>query len=105
MTAKSRKQQIESMLAEDSKDPFLRYGLAMEYASEGDDEQAVKCLRDLLALTPDYVPAYLQAGQVLTRLEKTDEARSIFRTGIGVAKRLGDSHAAGEMEAFLDGLN
>ncbi|MFL5241388.1 MAG: tetratricopeptide repeat protein [Gemmataceae bacterium] len=105
MTAKSRKHQIESMLAEDPKDPFLRYGLAMEYASEGNDEQAVKCLRDLLALTPDYVPAYLQAGQMLTRLEKTDEARDIFRTGIAVAKRLGDSHAAGEMEAFLDGLS
>src|SRR5271156_3698584 len=35
MPAKSRKQQIEEMLVEDPDDPFLRYGLAMEYASEG----------------------------------------------------------------------
>jgi Tfp pilus assembly protein PilF len=104
MTAKSRKQLIEDMLADDPKDPFLRYGLAMEYVSERDDLQAAQCLRELLALTPDYVPAYLQAGQVLTRLQKPDEAREVFGTGIRVAQRLGDSHAAGEMEGFLEGL-
>jgi Tfp pilus assembly protein PilF len=104
MSAKSRKHQIEGMLAGDPKDPFLRYGLAMEYVSEGDDEQAARCFRELLALTPDYVPAYLQAGQVLTRLQKPDEARDVFGTGIRVAQRLGDSHAAGEMEGFLEGL-
>ncbi|SRR5258708_7325478 len=104
MTAKSRKRLIEDMLADDPKDPFLRYGLAMEFVSEGDDVQAAQCLRELLALSPDYVPAYLQAGQVLTRLQKPDEAREVFGTGIRVAQRLGECHAAGEMEGFLDGL-
>ena len=67
MTTKSRKQQLEEMLAEDPNDPFLRYGLAMEYVSAGDDAAAAKCLQELIAVTPDYVPAYLQLGQAFLR--------------------------------------
>jgi Tfp pilus assembly protein PilF len=104
MTAKSRKEQIRDMLVEDPKDPFLRYGLAMEYVGEGNDPEAVNCFRELLAANPDYVPAYLQAGQALTRLDKAADAREVFRSGIAVAQKLGDGHAAGEMEGFLEGL-
>ena len=105
MTAKSRKEQLREMLVEDPKDPFLRYGLAMEYVSEGNDPEAVTCFRELLATNPDYVPAYLQVGQALTRLDKAADAKELFRTGIAIAQRLGDGHAAGEMEGFLEGLS
>ena len=102
--AKSRKEQIEEMLRDDPNDPFLRYGLAMEFVSAGDDATAVRCLQELLQVAPDYVPAYVQAGQVLTRLNRDDEARATYQTGIGVARKKGDLHAAGEMEGFLMGL-
>jgi tetratricopeptide (TPR) repeat protein len=105
MTAKSRKQQLQDMLADDPNDPFLRYGLAMECISEGDDDQAVKCFRELFAVAPDYVPAYLQAGQTLTRLDRVSEAQEMFRTGITIANKVGDAHAAGEMQGFLEGLS
>jgi Tfp pilus assembly protein PilF len=104
MAEKSRKQQIEEMLAEDPHDPFLRYGLAMEHVSSGQDEEAVRCLEDLLRQTPDYVPAYVQAGRALARLGRQDEARAVFRAGIGAARQKGDLHAAGEMEDFLEEL-
>jgi Tfp pilus assembly protein PilF len=102
MAAKSRKQQLEQMLAEDPKDPFLRYGLAMEYVSEGDDVGAVERFGSMLADCPDYVPAYLQAGQVLVRLGRSAEAVNVFRKGIEVARRQGDLHAGEEMQGFLD---
>src|SRR5882757_9003786 len=105
MTVKSRKQQLQDMLAEEPNDPFLRYGLAMEYVSEGDDEQAAKCFHELLTVTPDYVPAYLQAGQALTRLDKSSQAQEVFQMGIAVANKAGDAHAAGEMQGFLEGLS
>ena len=44
MAGKSRKEQLEEMLAEDPGDPFLHYGLAMEHASAGDDRAAVGAL-------------------------------------------------------------
>jgi Tfp pilus assembly protein PilF len=102
--AKSRKEQIEEMLKDDPNDPFLRYGLAMEYVSAGDDQTASRCLQELLQVAPDYVPAYVQAGQVLVRLGLDEEARALYQNGIAVARKKGDMHAAGEMEGFLVGL-
>jgi thioredoxin-like negative regulator of GroEL len=99
--SKSRKEQIEEMLAQDPDDSFLRYGLAMEHASAGDDEEAARHLLDLMRRDPDYVPAYLQAGQVLLRLGRDDEAQAALQAGVGAARRKGDEHAAGEMAGLL----
>ncbi|MHB1424232.1 MAG: tetratricopeptide repeat protein [Gemmataceae bacterium] len=105
MTGKSRKQQIEEMLAEDPHDPFLLYGLAMEHVSAGQDEEAVRCFRQLLETAPDYVPGYMQAGRTLARLNRVEEAREIFQAGIAAAQQKGDQHAAEEMVGFLEGLS
>jgi Tfp pilus assembly protein PilF len=104
MNGKSRKEQLEELLAQDPNDSFLRYGLAMEYVSAGQDEEAVRCLRELLARDANYVPAYLQAGRALMRQGADDEAREVLRAGIAVANRTGDTHAAGEMTGFLESL-
>ena len=104
MSGKSRKQQIEEMLADDPNDAFLRYGLAMEYVSAGQDEEAVRCFQDLLRVTPDYVPAYMQAGRTLERLNRAEDARTLFQSGIAAARQQGDQHAAEEMAGFLEGL-
>jgi predicted RNA polymerase sigma factor len=105
MAGKTRRQQIEEMLAEDAGDPFLWYGLAMEQSATKDDEAALKTFAELRSRFPDYVPGYVQAGQLLARLGRDDEARAAFRLGIETARRVGDLHAAGEMEGFLEGLD
>jgi hypothetical protein len=98
--------QIEAMLAEDPDDAFLRYGLAMEHASAGDQAACVEVLRDLIARTAanPYVPAFLQAGQALARLDRVPEACGILRQGVEVARKAGDTHAQGEMQGLLDSL-
>ena len=105
MAGKSRRQRLEEMLAQDPDDAFLRYGLAMEHAAAGDDEAAAKEFAALMRGAPDYVPAYLQAGQVLARLGRDDEARAVYRAGVAAAQRAGDAHAAGELQGFLDMLS
>jgi Tfp pilus assembly protein PilF len=95
-----RMDQIESLLADDPADPFLRYGLAMEYVSVGDDATAADHLLQLTA-DADYVPAFLQAGQVLNRLNRIAEASDVLRRGIALAKQEGNAHAEGEMSALL----
>jgi thioredoxin-like negative regulator of GroEL len=99
-TRTARMAQIEALLADDPSDPFLRYGLAMEYVSAGDDATAAD---HLMRLTADstYVPAFLQAGQVLNRLNRVAEAAEVLRRGTNVARQQGDSHAEGEMAALL----
>lgn len=104
MTNVSRRQQIEEMLASDPEDPFLRYALAMEFVSVGDDAGAVERFSQLLASTPDYIPAYQQAGQAMVRLGRVEEAAGFFRNGIAAARARGDQHAAEEMQGFLEAL-
>jgi predicted Zn-dependent protease len=104
MTTKSRKLQIEEMLAEEPNDAFLRYGLAMEFASAGDTTEALNQFRILVAATPDYVAAYHQAGQILIRIGDPVQARQMLTTGIAEARRQGNQHAAEEMLGLLDTL-
>jgi tetratricopeptide (TPR) repeat protein len=105
MSTRTRRQQIEEMLRDDPNDPELRYFLAMEHVSAGDDEGAVRCFRELFAVGPTYVPAYLQAGQTLNRLGRIQEAGEVLRQGIEVARRQNDLHAVGEMEGLLNMLD
>jgi thioredoxin-like negative regulator of GroEL len=99
-TRTPRMAQIEALLADDPADPELRYFLAMEHLSAGDEPAAAE---QLLKLThsSEYVPAFLQAGQVLNRLNRTDEACDALRRGVAVARKVGDGHAEGEMAGLL----
>jgi thioredoxin-like negative regulator of GroEL len=101
----SRRERFEALLAETPNDPELRYAVAMEYVSEGDEETGARLLKELTQSQPDYIPAYLQGGQVLARLDQVDEAQAIYRAGIAAAQKKGDLHAAGEMQQFLDILS
>jgi Flp pilus assembly protein TadD len=92
---------IEAMLTETPNDPELRYMLAMEHVSAGDDQGAARCFQELIMAAPDYPPAYHQGGRALQRLNRIAEARSILQQGIPIAQRLGDFHAAGEMTELL----
>lgn len=101
----SRREQIESMLADNPSDTFLRYALAMELAN--DDETAEQCLelhRGLMQDDPPYVPSFFMAGQQFARLDRIDEAKQVLAEGIQQAQQQGDSHAAGEMTEFLGSL-
>jgi Tfp pilus assembly protein PilF len=98
-----RMEQIEALLADDPSDPFLRYGLAMEYVSAGDDVTAADHLVRL-ANDASYVPAFLQAGQVLARLNRVEEACDLLRRGVAAARQQGDAHAEGEMAGLLASL-
>jgi Tfp pilus assembly protein PilF len=104
VSEKSRRQQLEEMLADEPDDPFLRYGLAMEHLSAGETDTAVRCFQDLLEVASEYVPAYVQLGQTLGRLGRTSDAADVYRRGIAVARRQGEIHAAEEMQGFLMAL-
>jgi thioredoxin-like negative regulator of GroEL len=100
----SRREKIEALLADDPRDTFLRYSLALELEKEGDHEASLASLRALSEESPPYVPAFFMAGQQLAKLARSEEARAILRAGIEAARTAGDSHAAGEMSEFLASL-
>lgn len=103
MTA-SRIEKIEAMLADDPKDTFLRYSLAMEQEKIGDFANSEAGLRSLMADEPPYVPAFFMLAQHLAGRQQVNDSRTILREGIEVARSQGNDHAAGEMSEFLGSL-
>lgn len=101
MSEPSRRQKLETLLAQEPDDPFLQYALAMECAAQGDDQAAITWFEKLLRDHPDYIPAYHQYGKLLLQLGHQEEAQRILSRGIRQAHKTGDRHAAQEMEALI----
>jgi Tfp pilus assembly protein PilF len=95
---------FRQFIAKTPTDPFPRYGLAMELKNRGDREQSWVEFESLIAQFPDYVPAYLMAGGLLSELGKKDEAKDLYRRGIDVAGSKGDLHAKKELQGALSDL-
>jgi hypothetical protein len=73
----------------------------MELKGNGMVAEAWAEFEQLIASFPDYVPTYLMAGGTLVALGRKSDAADIYRKGIEVATRRGDTHARGELEAAL----
>ncbi|MEZ6101942.1 MAG: tetratricopeptide repeat protein [Pirellulaceae bacterium] len=104
MSTSSRREKIETLLAAEPHDVFLRYSLAMELAKESQHDRSLELFRQLSEESPPYVPAFFMAAQLLAQLGRINDARTELRSGIDVARQQGDSHAAGEMSEFLASL-
>ena len=91
--------QIEALLADDPTDPFLRYGLAMEYVSAGDDATAAE---HLVRLTADSdICAGLPPGRAGAEpAQPAGEAADALR-GNRRRPTAGRTHAEGEMAGLL----
>ena len=99
-----RLKSLLELYEKDPNDSFVSYGIALEYISLEEFEKAEEYLSSLLNLNPDYFPAYMQLAQIKERLNRFDEAADLYKIGIKTAKEQGDTHAANEMEEFLNEL-
>lgn len=96
-----RRAKLEASLAEDPKDTFLRYGLAVQCLRDGDTAEGRDRLQSLIADHPDdQVAAHQMLGQSFAEAGEVAAARAILDRGITLANQRGDWHAAGEMEGL-----
>lgn len=95
---------LEKMTSEGSADPFAWYGLAMEYRNLQRHDDALRTFQKLRETSPEYVAMYLMCGQMLQGMNRLDEAREWLGAGVVVARKKGDTHALGELEAALAGV-
>jgi predicted Zn-dependent protease len=100
----NRREKLEELLAESPDDTFLRYALALAYASEGNASLARERLEALLDDDSHYVPAYFQLAQLQIDAGAAEAAKSVLVRGIEMARRASDSHAEGEMRGLLEQL-
>ena len=80
---------LEKTTREDSVDPFVWYGLALEYRSANRHDEALQTFATLRTKFTGYVPTYLMCAQLLIELGRKDEARDWLEAGIGEAKKSG----------------
>jgi len=95
---------LSEILTADPANAFARYGLAMEHTTQGNTDLALTEFTNLIHHNPDYVPAYQMSAQTLAKLGRTEEAITRLKEGLPIAQRIGNTHAANEMQTLLDDL-
>ena len=96
---------LTEILTSNPADAFARYGLAMEYAQQGETEVALEHFHQLITQHPDYTAGYQMAAQLLLKNGRSSEARQQLESGVAAAKRTGNTLALSEMSAMLDELS
>ena len=91
-----------ALLEREPRDPFLLYGIGMEYKKLAAPDKAIEFFDRTLAVDPSYCYAYFQRGQVYEQNANPAAARESYRTGIAAAAQAGDAHAQEELQAALD---
>ncbi|MEJ2076869.1 MAG: hypothetical protein P8020_00655 [Acidobacteriota bacterium] len=97
-------EKLKNLVEQNPSDAFVRYGLALEYRSLGLEESARDCFEQLIEENPDYVPTYLQFGQMLIDLDEIEGAQEVLTRGVEVSRRQGDLQAASELSRALESL-
>lgn len=98
----NRLETLKELVRQNPSDTFARYGLAMEYAHNGEFAASAAEYKTIVDAHPEYAAAYYQGGQALERLGCLDDARDFYRRGIAVTTGLGDLHARDQLQTALD---
>jgi predicted Zn-dependent protease len=104
MTPEQRIEAFRAFVAKSPDDAFARYSLAMALRAAGRGGDAAAEFQELRRSKPDYVPAYLMAGQTLETLGKDAEAAQAYEDGIAAATRMNDMHARDELGQALEAV-
>src|SRR5688572_18181702 len=104
MSNSKRLDVLLKMTSSDKADSFTWYALALEYKGLGQVEDALATFQRLRQRDEDYVPMYLMCGTMLIETGRREDAKEWLGTGLAVARKKGDTHAAGEIEGALAGL-
>ncbi|MDH5589109.1 MAG: hypothetical protein OEZ65_13325 [Gemmatimonadota bacterium] len=91
-----------SMLEKRPDDARLRFGLALEFLTQGRAEEGVRELRRYLAASDDEGNAWGRLGAALRELGRDEEAREAYVKGVEAARRHGHPTMAGEFEDVLE---
>jgi tetratricopeptide (TPR) repeat protein len=92
------------MLKETPEDAFLNYGIALEYQSRNDDENALVYFLRLKTKNTKYLPLYYQLGKLYERQNLMAAAIGTYAEGVGIAREQKDMHTLSELQNALDEL-
>lgn len=96
--------QLKRLLESDPEDAFCLYGLAIEYANQRNNDDAIAYFDRALAVDADYCYAYFHKAKALEAAGDAPAAAETLRCGIQRAKAIGDHKALNELTGYLDEL-
>lgn len=100
----ARLEQLLQFHQADPKDPFCTYGIAMEYAKQGQLGQAIEWLDKTLVIDARYCYAYYHKAHLQAEQGNIVAAREVLGRGMAIAQQTGDGHAYNEMAELLASL-
>jgi tetratricopeptide (TPR) repeat protein len=95
---KSRIEQLQEFLKEDSNDSFLKYALALEYVRVEEYDTARDYFLKLIKDDENYVASYYQLGKLYESLNEVEKAIEIYKNGIEIAKKIKDAKTLLEIQ-------
>ena len=104
MASEQRIEKLKEIIEKDPADSFTRYALALEYNGINEPVTAIEILEELIKQDESYVPAYHQLGQLLGKMNRTQEAKKIYRKGVDLAQEQNDEKTVKELREELEEL-
>ena len=92
-----RLQQLLALHQASPNDSFLCFALAKEYEKKEDLSLALEFYIKLTQNDPNYIGTYYHLGKLYERLDQAQKAFQTYKTGMEIAKKIGDQHALGEL--------
>ncbi|MCF8244928.1 MAG: tetratricopeptide repeat protein [Saprospiraceae bacterium] len=103
MNDSPRLQQLLQFYSASPDDAFLLFALAKEHEKLGNMETALDFYQKIVSTSPDYVGVYYHLGKLLEKARAPEQALETYKSGMAVAKKIGDQHAFSELaEAKLE---
>lgn len=100
----TRLDQLRRLADVDPNDPFVQYGLGLEYQQLERWDEARAAFERTLALDASYTAAYFQKARTELKLGARAAAAETLRSGVKVATARGETHTASEMNKLLETL-
>ena len=85
-------------------DPFIHFGIAMEYISMDDHEKALQKMEFILEGFPDYLANYYQLAKQYEIAEAKEKAIEVYEKGISLALKQNETKTANELRSALEEL-
>lgn len=98
-----RLKQLLEFYHNDPSDPFVIYGLAIEY-QKTDIKKAESFFDILLKNHPNYTPTYYHAGKLKELQGEYEAAILIYNSGIKICQAQNETHSLRELKSALQML-
>ena len=99
-----RLQTLLEWLEKSPNDPFLHFGVGMEYLSANDSPKALEKMEYIYTVFPDYLANYYQLAKLYESLSNNEKAIELYEKGIELALQQKENKTAGELRSALEEL-